>query len=79
MAFNLPAARYLNTTRFDSANRGTFGASFSLGRKTNGNLPITLDAGQVLANVSTGTFGGVYLGLDAQDGNATEDPSTETS
>lgn len=78
MAFNLPPERYLNSTRFDDANRGTFGSSLSLGRKTNGNLPITLDAGQVLANVPEGTFGGVYLGLDAQDGNATEDSSIDT-
>ena len=78
MAFNLPAAQYLNSTRFNDANRGTFGTALALGRKVNGNLPITLNAGQITANVADGTFGGVYLGLDAQDGNATEDVSSET-
>ena len=78
MAFNLPNARYLNNTRLNDANRGIFGANLGLGRKANGNLPLTLDAAQVTAGVADGVFGGVYLGLDAQDGNATENPSTET-
>ena len=70
MAFNLPDAQYLMTKDADEKNRGTFGTSPSLGRKTGGNFPISENAAEM--DNRSGERG-VYFGLSDQNGTAAID------
>jgi len=75
MAFNLPAAKYLMTKNADDKNRGTFGTSPTLDRKTGGNFPITTNAAQIENNSGER---GVYFGLSDQDGNTAINGTTSS-
>ena len=75
MAFNLPNAQNLHTSRSDS-NRGVIGTATSLSTKSGGNLPISTNASQVINNTPNNVSGnpaGVFFGMDGNTSTTTYD------